>query len=156
VETRGLGRASTALAFLGIAVYLASNTIFALLSLSSQYAAATTDAQRSMFLTAGQALLAIDQGSGVDVGLFLFLVAVLMTSVMMLRSGIFGRATAYAGILAGVVAVAYYISSAFTPLAIFILEAGGLFFVVWVVLVGRRLFQLGQDVSHSHAEANPN
>ena len=50
---------ATALALLGIAVYLASNQAFSMLTLSHQYAVATTDAQRSMLLAAGQALLAI-------------------------------------------------------------------------------------------------
>ena len=134
---------ATALAFLGIAVYISSNTVFSMLSLSGQYAAATTDEQRSMLLAAGQAMLAIYQGISVNVGLFLFMVAILMVSGIMLRSNIFDSATAYVGILAGVVALAYYISSAFTQMAIFILEAAGIFFVVWVILVGRRLIQLG-------------
>jgi hypothetical protein len=58
-----LNGASIALAatfgFVGIAVYFASNQAFSMLSLSDQYAAATTDAQRSMLLSAGEALLAI-------------------------------------------------------------------------------------------------
>jgi len=134
---------ATAFAFLGIAVYIASNTVFSMLSLSGQYAAATTDVQRSILLAAGQAMLAYYQGVGVDVGLFLFMFAILMISGVMLRSNIFDRATAYIGILAGVVSLLYYISSAFTPNAIFILEAAGLFFVVWIILVGLRLLQLG-------------
>jgi len=50
---------ATAPAFVGIAVYLASNQAFSILPLSDRYAAATTDAQRSMLLAAGQVLLAI-------------------------------------------------------------------------------------------------
>ena len=134
---------ATALAFLRIAVYLASNTVFSMLSLSNQYAAATKDVQRSMFLAAGHAMLAIYEGLGVDVGLFLIMAAILMISAIMRRSSVFSRVTAYMGILAGVVTLAYYIASAFTPTAIFILEAAGLFWVVWVILVGRRLYQLG-------------
>ena len=49
---------ATTLSFVGIAVYLATETAFSLLSVSSQYAAATTDAQRSLFEAAGQATLA--------------------------------------------------------------------------------------------------
>ena len=41
----------------GIVTYFASSTAFNMLSLSDQYAAATTDAQRSLFLAAGQATL---------------------------------------------------------------------------------------------------
>ena len=62
---------ATATGLIGIAVYLASNQAFAMLSLSGEYAAATTEAQRSIFLAAGEALLAmndpatIHQGTGV-------------------------------------------------------------------------------------------
>ena len=46
---------ATVLGFVGIAVFFASNTALSMLTLSDQYAAATTDAQRSIFLAAGQA-----------------------------------------------------------------------------------------------------
>ena len=90
-------------------------------------------------------MLAFYEGIGVDVGVFLFMVSILMISALMLRSNVLGCATACVGILAGIVALAYYISSPFTPLAIFILEAAGFLFVVWVGLVGRRLLQLGRQ-----------
>jgi hypothetical protein len=135
-------RIGLALAFLGMAVYLASNTALGMLSLSSQYAAAATELEKTMLLAAGQAMLATYEGSGVDVGLIIFLVAVLMLSAIMLRSQAFTPLTAYAGILAGAFAVAYYIAAAFRPEAIFILEAAGLLFVLWVILVGRKLLQL--------------
>ena len=41
---------STALTFIGIAAYFGSNTIFSMLSLSNQYATASSDAQKSLFL----------------------------------------------------------------------------------------------------------
>ena len=64
---------ATALAFVGIAVYLASNQAFSLLSLSDQYAAATTDAQRSVLLAAGQALLTIHDPNALGPGAMGFL-----------------------------------------------------------------------------------
>lgn len=136
---------ATALGILGIAVYLASNTVFSMLSLSRQYAAAVTDGERSLLLAAGQAMLAIYEGSGVDLGLFLFMTAVLIISILMLQDNVFGPVTAYVGILTGVVAMAYYMSSSFTPMAIFIFEAAGVLFVVWVILVGRRLLKMGSS-----------
>ena len=52
-----------ALTFVAVTVYFATNQAFALLSLSSQYVVATTDAQRSDLLAAGHALLAIHNSS---------------------------------------------------------------------------------------------
>ena len=70
-----------------------------MLSLSRQYGAATTDVQKSLFLAAGQAMLATYEGSGVDVELFLFMTAVLMISMIMLQSNFFSPITAYVGVL---------------------------------------------------------
>jgi hypothetical protein len=46
-----------ALGLLGVAAYFASTAAFEILSLSNQYAAATTAAQKSTLLAAGQVLL---------------------------------------------------------------------------------------------------
>jgi hypothetical protein len=100
---------AAALAFVGIAVYFASNTAFNMLSLSDQYAAATTDAQRSMLLAAGQAMLAIYQGTAFDVSYVLVSVAPLIMSVVMLRSNVFSKATAYVGILANILGLGIFL-----------------------------------------------
>lgn len=49
------------ISFLGIGVFLATNRAFAMLDLSNQYAAATTDAQRLTLAAAGQAMLAVGE-----------------------------------------------------------------------------------------------
>jgi len=142
---------ATTLGFVGMAIYFASNTSFSMLSLSDQYAAATTDAQRSMFLAAGQAVLAINnpgaiyQGTGIYVSFLLLAVAGLMVSAVMLRSSIFGRVTAYVGILASAFDLAYCITFAFVPaMTVYLLSAAGLLLMVWHILIGRRLYQLGR------------
>ena len=62
-----------------------------MLSFSTQYAAATTDAQRSLFEASGQAMLAIYQGTAFDVNYILGAVATLIISVVMLRSNSLGK-----------------------------------------------------------------
>ncbi len=91
---------ATTLAIIGIAVFLATNNPFSMLSLSDQYAAATTDAQRSLFLAAGQAMLAIYNGTAFKLSYVFQAVAGITISVVMLWSNIFSRVTAYVGILA--------------------------------------------------------
>ena len=93
------------LGLVGIAVYFASNTAFSMLALSSQYAAATTDAQRSTFLAAGQAMLALYQGTAFDVSYVLGGVVGLIISAVMLRSTIFSKVTAYVGLLMSIMMV---------------------------------------------------
>lgn len=66
------------LGLVGIATYFASTSTFEMLSLSNQYAAATTEAQRSTFLAAGQAMLVNWQGTAFDVAYILEGVALLI------------------------------------------------------------------------------
>jgi hypothetical protein len=146
------------LGLVGIAVYLASNTAFSMLSLSDQYAAATTDAQRTMLLAAGQAMLAMNRfsspgahpGAGGYVSLLLIAVAGMMTSTVMLRSGVFRRAIAYVGMLASGFDLAYCLAFALVPgvdgemLAVLFIPAAGLFLMIWHIMVGWRLYQLGR------------
>jgi len=130
---------ATILGLLGIATYFASNTAFEMLSLSNQYAAATTDAQRSLFVTSGQAMLAIYQGTAFDVSYVLLAVAPLIISVVMLRSTTFGKVTAYVGIVANVLAVGLFVPAIGVYLSL--VSVVGL--LIWYVLIARRLFQLG-------------
>jgi hypothetical protein len=124
----------------GIAAYFASTTAFEMLSLSDQYAAATTEAQRSMFLAAGQAMLAIWQGTAFDVGYVLEGVALLIIAIVMLRNTLFSKKTAYVGILLGVMSLvpptAGTIGLLFALGSLVPLE-------IWDILIARRLFQLG-------------
>ena len=136
----------------GIAIYFASNQALALLSLSDQYAAATTAAQRTMLLADGQALLALNRFSSLSRYLSLLLIAIagLITSVVMLRSDVFNRATAYVGILAGAFDLAYCLAIACAPavdgelLAVCFIPAAGLLLMIWHLLIGRRLHQAGR------------
>ena len=138
------------LALLGIGIFLATNNPFSMLSLSNQYAAATTDAQRSTFLAAGQAILANTSQravGGFNLGLFLVSLAGLIASSVMFQSNSFSRSTAYVGILANALSLADYLRQALTPsatIALLVILPNALFLVIWYVLVGRRLCQLGR------------
>jgi len=141
---------ATTLAIIGIAVFLATNNPISMLSLSDQYAAATTDAQRSQFLAAGQAMLAnMNQRAvgGFNTGLFLVSVAGLIVSSVMFQSKSFSRLTAYVGILAYALSLADYLRQALTTsaiVALLVILPNALLLVIWYVLVGRRLYQLGR------------
>lgn len=141
---------ATTLALVGIAAYFASNTAFNMLSLSDQYAAATTDAQRAMFLAAGQAMLAIYNGTAFHMSYIIGSVAIIIISAVMLRSNIFSKVTAYAGILAGVIGFGLYVPTIGIFISLF--SVVGLW--IWYILIARRLFQLGQGVSKEEANRN--
>jgi hypothetical protein len=150
---------ATVSGLVGVAVYFASNQAFAMLSLSDRYSAATTDAQRAMFLAAGEALLAIYnpgtiyQGTGFYVGYFLVLLAGLIISVVMLRSRAFGKATAYVGILANALALAHYVFLALVPSLLAIPTAvSAPFRVLWMVLTALGLFRLGRSKTNERGK----
>jgi hypothetical protein len=140
---------AASLGFLGVAIYFASNQALALLSLSNQYAGATTDAQRGLLLGAGQALLAIHQnagytGSGIYLSFLLVSLAGLIISAVMLRSSLFGKTTAYTGILANGFGLAYYLVMVLAPAIVFVpLSISAVFLLVWYLLIGSRLWVLG-------------
>lgn len=138
-------------AFVGMALFLATNTAFAMFYLSRQYAMATTEAQRASLLSAGQAMIAVTEGVRM---LPLTWLAGLIFSMTMLHSKIFGRVTAWAGIvgLGLLFASGFFAGYATTGPTTVITTVivgityvgGGLLSLVWYILVGLQLLSLGQ------------
>ena len=128
------------LGLVGIAAYYASNVAFEMLDLSGQYAAATTETERAAVLAAGRALLAVYTGTAFDVYYVFNAIALLIVAAVMLRSRVFSRATAYSGLVAGILMAAP--SSAGTIGMVFALASLAPW-IVFCILVARRLLQLG-------------
>jgi hypothetical protein len=127
------------LELIGVATYMASTVAFEMLSLSNQYAAATTDAARAMAEAAGQAMLATWQGTAFNVSYILGGVALLVVSLVMLQSTIFSRTTAYVGLVMGVMmAVPPTVGSVGIWLSLLSLIPT----VVWLILLVRGFYQL--------------
>lgn len=137
------------LSVVGAAVYLAANTAFPMFTLSRQYAAATTEAQRATIEAAGRAMLALGESHtpGTFVAFLLLQSGAILNSALMLRSQDFARATAVTGLLGGSLLLAFEIVSDFIPalfgISMFIAMAGGILSLVWYILVGRDLLRLG-------------
>ncbi len=136
---------AAALSFLGIAVYLASNQAIGLLSLSSRYAAATTDIQKAEILAAGQAALAVHNNAhfagGLYLGFLLVTTAGLIIALVMARSKIFKRSTAIMGIAANILGLGYYPVLIVAPKLVFIpLSLSAPFLLAWYLLIARQLW----------------
>jgi hypothetical protein len=137
--------------FVGMALFLATNTAFAMLYLSRQYAAAATEAQQSNLLSAGQAMIAVTEGARM---LPLIPLGAVILSTVMLRSKVFSKATAWIGILGFIFLSASglfagYATTGPMTAAISVIIAvtytgGGLLSLAWYILVGLRLLKLGQ------------
>jgi len=132
---------ATAIAMLGTVLHLTSNTAFEMLSLSQGYAAAATDAQKTMFLAAGEAVLASYYGTAFHVSYILGYIAKIIIGGVMLRSIVFSKATAYMGILAGITGLAFYLPM----IGLLFSIASVLLIAIWYVMIARGLFKLGQD-----------
>jgi hypothetical protein len=138
---------ATASALVGVAVYLASNQAFAMLALSDQYAVASSDATRAMYLAAGEALLAIHDPGGTHLSLLLVALAGLIASVVMLRSRVFGKATATVGVVANSLVLTYFVALPVVPAIAFLFPAASApFRLLWYILIARRLFRLWRGV----------
>jgi hypothetical protein len=129
------------LGLIGIAAYFASNTAFEMLSLAGQYGTATSDLQRTVMLAAGQAMLAIYQGTAFDVYYVLNAAALLVMAGVMLRSPLFSRRDAGVGLAAGVLMV---IPSTAGTVGLIFAIASLVPWAVFSVLVARRLFKLAR------------
>lgn len=95
-ESPSLALLAVVFGLVGTAVCFASGAAFEMLSLSRHYAAAD-EAQRAAYRAAGEALLAVYQGTACDVSYLLQSIAGLTFSALMLRSRAFGRTAAWLG-----------------------------------------------------------
>lgn len=123
---------------LAIAMFIASNPALELLALSDRYAAATSEAQRSTAVAAGEALLAGWDGTAFQVGYVLGQLAGIMIGLVMLRSRLFGRAVPYTLIAGNVVGFGLYLPT----VGLAISAASGLVLWTWYLLIAPRFFRL--------------
>ena len=138
---------ATLLVFVGITLFLATPSPISLSILSDKYAAATTDAQRSQFLAAGETILASDMwhGTGAFIGGALLETGALLISIVMLKGKIFSKAVAYTGILTHGLDLAHFVFIFLVPgLGATLVPIAGTVYLIWFPLVGLRLFQLGK------------
>jgi len=150
-KERPLAMLATLIAFLGLGVFYATNRAFAMLALSGQYAAATTEVGRAMLAAAGQAMLAVGQSHtpGTFLGFALSESAGILISFAMLRSRIFGKACALSGIFGfSFLLIFEFLASFFTGLSTIMMilaMCGGLLSMAWYILIARSLFQLSRE-----------
>ena len=131
----------TTIGLIGAVLFIVSReATFSMLWLSQHYAVASSDADRAALVAAGQTLLTTYNGTAFGVGYFLSGLAMLLVSVVMLRSAVFSRLTGLAGVLAGVTGL---VPASFGTLGFVLSFVSLLPLVVWLALIGRRFVQLG-------------
>jgi len=143
--------------FLGTLTYIVSNSVLPVFSLSNQYAAVTTEVQKSTLLSAGQAVLAngynpdaVYQSADFYMSLLFVALAGMLMSAVMLKGHIFGKATAYVGLVASSLDLIYLVGLVFVPvsslylLGVFCIAIAGLLLMIWHLLIGIKLYQLSR------------
>lgn len=128
------------LGLIGIVALIAARPILEMQALSEQYAAATTETQKVIYLAAGEALLAIYHGTAFHAHYILGTVALLIISFVMLNSEAFSKRTAYTGIAANVITLGFYVPA----IGIYISIFSVFFYGLWYLLIARRLWQISR------------
>jgi hypothetical protein len=139
-------------ALLGVVVFIVPRVLtLSLLPLSDLHAAATTEAQRTMALTAGETLSHVTTATPQTPGFLFMAVAGLIVSIVVLRgrsfgsSPVFGKVGGYVGIAGFVVALANYASWLVAPsIAAVLMPINGLLWLVWWLVVSVGLFKLAR------------
>lgn len=128
-----------AMGLIGLACLVPARPILEMLALSDRHAAATTDAERAIYQAAAEATLALFRGTAFNAHYVLGSASLLISSVLMLRSDLFGKATAYVGLATNIVVFGLYVPQIGVYLSL--LSVAG--YIIWYILIARKLFRLG-------------
>jgi hypothetical protein len=139
-------------ALLGVVVFIVPRMLtLVMLPLSDMHAAATTEAQRTMALTAGETLSHVTTATPQTLGFLFMAVAGLIISIVVLRgrsfggSPVFSKAAGYVGVVGFAVALANYVSWLVAPsIAAVLMPINGLLWLVWWLVVSVGLFKLAR------------
>lgn len=140
------------LVIVGVAVYIATNAAFSVLSLSQKFAEATSEADRATIMAAGQSFIALTDGTGARyLGMPLVWFSGIIISVIMLQSKIFRRPTAWFGILGlgflilSVPFAGYTTTGSSTNIIMAIIfvtyTGGGILSLIWYIMIGTKLLK---------------
>lgn len=132
----------------GLTLFLAAPSFVSWLTLSDKFATATSEAQKNLFLAAGEAILVTDlwHSSTAFVGGLLLQTSMVLFSVIMLRGDTFSKWTAWVGV------VTHGLDLAHIPLMLFLpsvgaalLIIGGTLYLAWFPLLARDFFRMARE-----------
>jgi hypothetical protein len=108
-----------------------------MVALSDQYAAAT-GADKATYLAASEAILSLFHGTAFHTHYLLGSTSLLISSFLMLRSDLFGRATAWVGIVTNVVVLGLYVP----VIGVYLSLLSVVGYLIWYALIARSLVRL--------------
>jgi hypothetical protein len=116
-----------------------------MIELSDKYAAAASMDAKAHYLAAGEAILHADiwHSTSAYIGGLLLQAGAVWISAVMLR-GVFSKLTAWIGIATHALDCVHILLMPFLPkFAVAFMIVAGIAYPVWLLLIGRRLLQLG-------------
>ncbi len=132
-------------AMIGIAIYFSSNITFSMLYLSDQFASASSEAQKSQILASGQTFLAVFNGTGPFVAYFLYAVAGILVSIVMIQSRLIARSVAIAGIIGNTLELGLPPSIDppwFLQIDPILIAIGGVILIFWYIAIAVKFFRI--------------
>jgi hypothetical protein len=112
-----------------------------LFALSGLYTSATTEVARSQYLAAGEALLALFNGTGWFINTLLGGFSLLVSSLLMLRSNLFSKSTACVGIITNAAVCFFFIPKIGTLFLLLSLPG----YMIWYFQIARRFLKMAKS-----------
>ena len=128
-----------AVGLIGVVLLFPSRPLLELLTLSRSYTSATSEAAESQYLASGATLLALFDGTGWFLNNLLGGFSLLVSSLMMLRSEVYSKTTAYVGIVTNAMVCAFFIP-VLGMIFLFLTIPG---YILWYFLLAKTFFKLG-------------
>jgi len=97
------------LGLIGVVSLFSARPVIEILGLGDLYSTAITEAEKIKYLASGEALIVHFHGSAWYISVFLTTASQLISAILMIKSKSYGRATAYIGVTACSVGLAFWI-----------------------------------------------
>lgn len=130
------------LTLLAIGLVIVCRPLAELVILSDQYTTATDSVERMRLLAAGEVLRSQLDGTAWIMQTAFFMIAGLVNSALMLRTGYFGKSTAWIGIVISAAGLGFFLPG----LGLLFLFFNTIGSVPWCLLVSRDLFKIARAV----------
>ncbi len=140
------GLIALALGLIAAALIVPARPIVEMFNLSNLYSAATGEAARSQFLAAGEALQALFNGTSWVANTVLGGTSLLVSSLLMLRSNVFSKTTAWVGIVTNIAVLLFFIPGRIGMILLFLSLPG---YLVWYIQMALRFFRMGRAAGRS-------
>lgn len=131
-----------AVGLIGVVLLIPSRPLIEMLSLSGRYASATSEAAKNQALATGETLLTFFGGTGWFMNTLLGAISLLVSSLLMLRSKVYGKSTAIVGIITNVVVCGFFIPVIGTFLLFLSLPG----YMIWYFQLARKFIQISRGV----------